>query len=328
MTKTRAEKRRLRERDDGNLDDTVWTLRVSRAEQVKRNNFLAYHDDPDCHCLRQQPRDDDPALDDLTRERAHDRNLYPCRGCVLDDTADRSDQTRSLRARLADGDVDPEHLGGDTPARTDGGTVEYPHYCDLCETGFETITGLVSHNCDGRASPDAATDGGENIPDGWTRETRIGGMAVPDDDYKGGYKCESCDHYIPTDHSDGTCPMCGTSGLIGTVIMGRQEVTYLVPVATDGGRPRLGRTKPCAASDCTDRIQVHADDPADIDAHYEVTRHGQRGDSPTGTSIYYHEECAPFGATNVPDQLDQRARERERGAEMRRELAAGPGGDR
>ena len=83
-----------------------------------------------------------------------------------------------------------------------------------------------------------------SIPDGWVREDRLDGMnLVHEDGHFGGvYKCDRCDHFIPIETVDeAVCPSCGTGGLIGTVIMGTQEVTFLYPAdffddESDGGR--------------------------------------------------------------------------------------------
>lgn len=78
----------------------------------------------------------------------------------------------------------------------------------------------------------------QDIPDGWVREELIAGMdtvgsfGIPDEyvGMGGGYKCDPCGHFIPLESLDeATCPLCGTSGLIGTVIMGTQRVTALYP---------------------------------------------------------------------------------------------------
>jgi len=71
----------------------------------------------------------------------------------------------------------------------------------------------------------------------WQREEIIAGMdtigPLAPDDYLGmggGYKCEDCDHFVPLESvDDATCPRCGRGGMIGTVIMGRQEVTAYYP---------------------------------------------------------------------------------------------------
>lgn len=73
-----------------------------------------------------------------------------------------------------------------------------------------------------------------DVPDGWVREEKIVGMnVVGRDGYQdigGGYKCETCDHYIPIESiDDSCCPMCGTCGMLGTVIMGSQEHHILSP---------------------------------------------------------------------------------------------------
>lgn len=85
------------------------------------------------------------------------------------------------------------------------------------------------------------TDSAEDdtdVPDGWVREELVAGMGTVGsfgltDGYVGmgsGFKCEPCQHFIPIDAlDDDTCPCCGTSGMIGTVVMGRQEVTALYP---------------------------------------------------------------------------------------------------
>jgi len=62
---------------------------------------------------------------------------------------------------------------------------------------------------------------------------------------------------------------------------------------------------------------VHRDDP-----HFEVCRDGD-DEPPTGTSIYFHADCAPFGATSIEDEIEKERRSRKRGAEMRRKLAEG-----
>jgi hypothetical protein len=72
----------------------------------------------------------------------------------------------------------------------------------------------------------------------WVREEIIAGMDTVGSfglaaDYVGmggGYKCRHCEHFIPIKSlDDDTCPRCGNSGMIGTVIMGRQEVTAMYP---------------------------------------------------------------------------------------------------
>lgn len=75
------------------------------------------------------------------------------------------------------------------------------------------------------------------IPDGWVRKEVVAGMDTVglsgfDDDLGmgGGFDCPECGHYIPIDAlDDDTCPMCGHRGMIGTVIMGRQEITAFYP---------------------------------------------------------------------------------------------------
>lgn len=66
-------------------------------------------------------------------------------------------------------------------------------------------------------------------PDGWRRETRITGTNHWEDDLAGGYYCPDCDHYIPIDQAEAAeCPVCEKRGLIGTIISGTQEATYLL----------------------------------------------------------------------------------------------------
>jgi len=76
------------------------------------------------------------------------------------------------------------------------------------------------------------------VPDGWVREEIIGGMDTVGtlgmaDEYLGmggGYNCDTCEHYIPTEAlEDATCPSCERSGMIGTIVQGRQEITALYP---------------------------------------------------------------------------------------------------
>lgn len=78
----------------------------------------------------------------------------------------------------------------------------------------------------------------EQTPDGWVREEIVAGMDTVGslgfaDDYLGmgsGYNCRECNHYLPIEAlDDDTCPRCGTSGMIGTVIMGRKEVMVMYP---------------------------------------------------------------------------------------------------
>lgn len=58
------------------------------------------------------------------------------------------------------------------------------------------------------------------------------------------------------------------------------------------------------------------------DEHFELTRYGE--DHPSwGTSIYYHDDCAPFGSTSIPGKIENAQRRRERGKKMRAELAGG-----
>lgn len=77
-----------------------------------------------------------------------------------------------------------------------------------------------------------------DVPEGWVREDLVAGMDTIGDlgiasEYVGmggGFKCEPCDHFIPIESVDeAECPVCGTRGLIGTIIMGRQDVTALYP---------------------------------------------------------------------------------------------------
>ncbi|UIO98931.1 hypothetical protein Hbl1158_10330 [Halobaculum sp. CBA1158] len=88
-------------------------------------------------------------------------------------------------------------------------------------------------SADGEASGEQ-----EDVPDGWIRRDLIGGMdtvgslglAEKYEGIGGGYCCRPCDHYVPIDAVDEpVCPMCGYSSMIGTVIMGTQEVTALHP---------------------------------------------------------------------------------------------------
>jgi len=92
------------------------------------------------------------------------------------------------------------------------------------------------------------TDGtGRDIPEGWVRNELIAGMDTVGtlgfaDDFAGmggGYKCRHCDHYIPIESlDDDTCPLCGNSGMVGTVIMGKQKITAMYPEGWFGeGRP-------------------------------------------------------------------------------------------
>lgn len=85
-----------------------------------------------------------------------------------------------------------------------------------------------------------AKDADETVqpPDGWVREELIAGMdtvgtfGVPEEyvGMGGGYKCGSCDHFVPIEAiDDAVCPACDTGGMIGTVIMGTQEVVSLHP---------------------------------------------------------------------------------------------------
>ncbi|GGO03792.1 hypothetical protein [Haloarcula pellucida] len=73
---------------------------------------------------------------------------------------------------------------------------------------------------------------------------------------------------------------------------------------------RLGRCPDCG------------DDVYRDDERWEITRDGD-DQPPTGTTVRYHEGCAPFGATHIPDEIEKEQRSRKRGAEMRRELAEG-----
>jgi len=60
-----------------------------------------------------------------------------------------------------------------------------------------------------------------------------------------------------------------------------------------------------------------------VDERWEVTREGE-SHPPMGTSVHYHKDCAPFGATSIPDEIEKQAGRRQRGAEMRQKLAEGP----
>lgn len=76
------------------------------------------------------------------------------------------------------------------------------------------------------------------VPAGWVREQLVAGMDTVGsfgsaDEYVGmggGFKCDQCQHFIPIESvDDSTCPSCGTSGMVGTVIMGTQVVTAMHP---------------------------------------------------------------------------------------------------
>lgn len=101
-----------------------------------------------------------------------------------------------------------------------------------------------------------ATEGGDSVggteqdvPEGWVREELVAGMDTVgtfgfEDEYVGmggGYKCGPCQHFIPLESvDDNACPACGTGGMIGTVIMGTQEVTALYPEGWfDDGDPSV-----------------------------------------------------------------------------------------
>lgn len=78
------------------------------------------------------------------------------------------------------------------------------------------------------------TEQEQTVPDGWVREERLAGMDTIGrdgyDDIGGGFKCDNCAHYVPLESIEGdTCPQCGRGGMIGTVVMGIQEVTILSP---------------------------------------------------------------------------------------------------
>jgi len=60
------------------------------------------------------------------------------------------------------------------------------------------------------------------------------------------------------------------------------------------------------------------------DDHYRVTRDAEEEDLISGTTIYYHAECAPFGATSIDDEIDKKNRAHERGQKMRSRLLEGP----
>lgn len=124
----------------------------------------------------------------------------------------------------------------------------YPEFIYFCPT-----------HAPGSDDQELVTDGGvdstSETPDGWTREEIVAGMdtvGISDhfDEFLGlgsAYKCRRCEHYIPIDAlDDDTCPRCEHSGMIGTVIMGRQDVTAMYPdgwfddedekeLVTDGG---------------------------------------------------------------------------------------------
>lgn len=59
------------ERDDGQPDDTVFTLAGRRR--------TAYHDSTDCHAMRWESHE----IAETTRSEAQAALRYPCGGCVL-----------------------------------------------------------------------------------------------------------------------------------------------------------------------------------------------------------------------------------------------------
>lgn len=70
---TRAEREQLIDRDDGDLDTTVYLL-IARSSQARR-----YHADPDCSWIK---RPDE--LHERTRRQAQNATRPPCTYCVLD----------------------------------------------------------------------------------------------------------------------------------------------------------------------------------------------------------------------------------------------------
>ena len=85
------------------------------------------------------------------------------------------------------------------------------------------------------ASDTELNDLEHDVPDGWVRQVRTAGMDTVSNfndhnECSGGYKCDSCEHYVPIKSiDDDACPMCERRGMIGTVVMGLQQVTVLSP---------------------------------------------------------------------------------------------------
>jgi len=74
---------------------------------------------------------------------------------------------------------------------------------------------------------------------------------------------------------------------------------------------RLGR-----CPDCGDAVHQG-------DERWEITREGD-DHPPMGTTVHYHDGCAPFGATSIPDEIEKATSRRQRSAEMRQKLVEGP----
>ncbi|GGK74328.1 hypothetical protein [Haloarcula sebkhae] len=96
-TITRDERRRRIEKDDGDLDDTVYRVRTNGRGDI------CYHDDPECSDLQAH----DPV--DMTRQECHGRLYPPCSSCVLNQPqGGKSDQRPSLRNKLDEVDYEFE----------------------------------------------------------------------------------------------------------------------------------------------------------------------------------------------------------------------------
>lgn len=59
------------------------------------------------------------------------------------------------------------------------------------------------------------------------------------------------------------------------------------------------KSERCAG--CGERIQTRGEEN---DAYREIVAKGA-GENGTGTSIFYHKSCAPFGSTSIEDELEK-----------------------
>lgn len=62
---------------------------------------------------------------------------------------------------------------------------------------------------------------------------------------------------------------------------------------------RARNTKRCEA-DCGERVHVRGPDE---EAHY-IVEYRTETEKGLGDKLYYHGDCAPFGATSIPDKVE------------------------
>jgi hypothetical protein len=120
-------------------DDETYVIAASRQETG------ALHTDRDCPQLARADR-----IREVTRVQVPHREL--CEICQADSLPLHDGSDNDSLGRLIDqGKLDPDDLATDggmdatESALTPDGS---PHYCHICETGFEEFARLVDHDCE------------------------------------------------------------------------------------------------------------------------------------------------------------------------------------